>query len=214
MDFTWIKEFFTMENLMELIQNYRSLGPLTGIFLPLLESFFPFLPLFLFVMANANAFGLWWGFLFSWIGSSAGALLVFALVRIYGQKKLLRFLSTHHRVQRLMNWVERHGFGPLFLLLCFPFTPSAVVNVVAGLSKVNVYQFALAVISGKMVMIFTISFVGHDIPSLIRQPLRTCIVIVVIAVLWYLGKRVENYLNAKMEKEHRPVKIVKRERMK
>jgi len=44
--------------------------------------------------------------------------------------------------------------------------------------------------------------------------LRTSIVIVVIAVLWYLGKRVENYLNAKMEKEHRPVKIVKRERMK
>src|SRR4051812_24805884 len=112
MDFEMLKEWFTLEHIMELIEEYRSFGPIPGILLPMVEAFFPFLPLFLFVMANANAFGLWFGFLFSWIGACVGALLVFLLVRKFGQKKILRFLKKHPQVQKLMLWVERHGFGP------------------------------------------------------------------------------------------------------
>jgi uncharacterized membrane protein YdjX (TVP38/TMEM64 family) len=202
MDLATLREWFTIENIMSLIQEYRALGPLPGIFLPMLEAFLPFLPLFLFVMANASAFGLWLGFLFSWIGACCGALLVFLIVRKFGQKRLLAFLHKHSKVQKLMTWIEDHGFGPIFLLLCFPFTPSAVVNIVAGLSKISIYQYMLAVLTGKIVMIFTISFIGYDIRSLITQPLRTAIVLVVIFILWYVGKRIEVKLNISGKKDH------------
>jgi uncharacterized membrane protein YdjX (TVP38/TMEM64 family) len=195
MDFSTLKDWFTLENIMSLTQEYRALGPLPGILLPMLEAFLPFLPLVLFIVANASAFGLWLGFLFSWIGASTGALLVFLLVRKYGQKRILSFLHKHSEVQKLMKWIEIHGFGPLFLLLCFPFTPSAIVNIVAGLSKINIYQYMLAVLTGKLVMIFTISFIGYDIRSLITQPLRTVLVLVVISILWYVGKGIEVRLN-------------------
>lgn len=194
MDVELLKEWFTLENIMNLIEQYRSFGPLPGIFLPMVEAFLPFLPLVLLVMANANAFGLWLGFLYSWIGASVGAYLVFLLIRRFGQRRFLSFLKRQPKVQKLMNWVERHGFGPLFLLLCFPFTPSAVVNIVAGLSKISYAQYMLAILSGKMVMIFTVSFVGHDIKSLITQPGRTAIVAIIIFVLWLVGKRIENRL--------------------
>lgn len=202
MDFEALKAWFTIENIMDLIQEYRSFGPLPGIVLPLIEAFLPFLPLFLFVMANASAFGLWLGFLYSWIGSCLGALLLFFLIRRYGQKKVFSFLSKHPKVRKLMDWVDRHGFGPLFLLLCFPFTPSVVVNVVAALSKISIYQYMLAVAIGKMVMIFTISFVGYDLQSLITRPYRTGIVFLVIFILWYVGKRIEVRLNKSMENDH------------
>jgi uncharacterized membrane protein YdjX (TVP38/TMEM64 family) len=201
MDFDLLREWFTLEKIMELIKEYRSFGPLPGILLPMLESFLPFLPLFVFVMANANAFGLWFGFLFSWIGAVGGALLVFLLVRKFGQQKMLSFLKKHPHVQKLMSWVERHGFGPLFLMLCFPFTPSAIVNIVAGLSKISIAQYMLAVVTGKMVMIFTISFIGHDIRSLFQQPIRTVIVTIVIFILWYVGKRIELKMNMSVEKD-------------
>jgi uncharacterized membrane protein YdjX (TVP38/TMEM64 family) len=201
MDFATLKEWFTIENIMGLIQEYRALGPLPGILLPMLEAFLPFLPLFLFVMANASAFGLWFGFLFSWIGACAGALLVFLIFRKFGQKRILAFLQRHSKIQKLMTWIENHGFGPIFLLLCFPFTPSAIVNIVAGLSKINIYQYMLSVLTGKIVMIFTISFIGYDIRSLITQPLRTAIVLVVIFILWYVGKRIEVRLNISGKKD-------------
>lgn len=203
MDFDVIREWMTLEHISELVQQYRALGPLPGIILPLLEAFLPFLPLFVFVTANATAFGLWWGFFFSWIGAVVGAFLVFTIVRRFGQGRFFLFLQEHKQVQRLMEWVENHGFSPLFLILCFPFTPSAVVNIVAGLSKVSVWQYAIAVIGGKMVMIFTISFVGYDIPALIHQPVRTVIVLIVIFILWYVGKKIEHRLDQKMMKKER-----------
>lgn len=202
MDFELIKEWFTIENIMDLLKQYRSFGPIPGILLPMLEAFLPFLPLFLLVMANANAFGLWLGFLFSWIGAVLGALLVFLIFRNYGQGRALRFLQRHSKVQRGMNWIERHGFGPIFLILCFPFTPSALVNIVAGLSKISMAQYMLAVITGKMVMIFTISFVGYDLRSLITNPARTVIVLLIIAILWYIGKRIEVKMNMSVGKDN------------
>ncbi|WP_019153311.1 TVP38/TMEM64 family protein [Robertmurraya massiliosenegalensis] len=201
MDVEVLKEWITLENIMEIIEKYRSFGPIPGILLPMVEAFIPFLPLVLFVMANANAFGLWFGFLFSWIGASVGAYLVFLLIRRFGQKRFFAFLKRNPKVQKLTAWVERHGFGPLFLLLCFPFTPSAVVNIVAGLSKISIYQYMLAVFTGKMVMVFMISFVGHDIRSLITQPTRTAIVGVVIFILWLVGKQIEIRLNNGVKKE-------------
>jgi len=200
--FESLKAWFTLEHIMSLIQEYRALGPIPGILLIVLEAFLPFLPLFVFVMANANAFGLWLGFLYSWLGACLGALLVFSLIRTYGQKRLLSFLPRHPKVRKLMDWVDRHGFGPLFLILCFPFTPSAVVNVVAGLSKIRFAQYMLAVCIGKMVMIFTISFIGYDLRSLITKPFRTVFVLVVIFILWYVGKRIEVRMNKRTETDH------------
>lgn len=186
---------------MELIQDYRSFGPIPGLVLPIIEAFLPFLPLFVFVTANASAFGLGWGFLFSWIGACTGALLVFSIVRKYGQKRFLSFLKNHKQVKRLVDWVDRHGFGPLFLLMCFPFTPSAIVNIVAGLSGISIYQYGVAVLAGKMVMIFSISYIGHDIPSLIHNPKKTIILGIVIVLLWYIGKRIEAHLDKKIESD-------------
>lgn len=215
MDFETFKAWFTLENIMNLIQDYKALGPLPGILLTILEAFLPFLPLFLFVMANASAFGLWLGFLYSWLGACIGALLVFSFIRKYGQKRLLAFLPRHQKVRKLMDWVERHGFGPLFLLLCFPFTPSAVVNIVAGLSKLSFAQYMLAVCIGKMVMIFTISFIGYDIRSLVTQPFRTIIVFISIFILWFAGRRIEARLNkheknGHVEEKHQGKELKKR----
>lgn len=150
--------YLTQEHLTELFQSYRAFGPLIAVLLPLIEAFLPFLPLIVFVVANTNSFGLWEGFILSWAGSTAGSILVFLIVRQYGQRKLLGFIRSHPSVRKLMLWVERHGFGPMFLLLCFPFTPSAAVNVVAGLSRIGTRPFILAAASGKLASFISFIF--------------------------------------------------------
>lgn len=201
MDIHAFKEWFTIENMMNLIDQYRSFGPLPGILLLILEAFLPFLPLVIIVLANANAFGLWYGFLISWAGASGGAILVFLVIRKFGNTRILSFLRKNRQVKKITHWLEAHGFSPIFLLLCFPFTPSAVVNIVAGLSKINIFQYILAVVAGKMVMIFIVSFVGYDLVSLIKNPLKTVGVFLIILVLWFIGKRIEARLAKKMEKK-------------
>lgn len=200
-DLLHFKEYMTLENILDFLEQYAALGPIPGILLPFMEAFIPIFPLFVFVMANAAAFGLWKGFFYSWLGACAGALLVFFIARRLGQGKLFHLLNRRNQVTKLMDWIERHGFGPLFLMLCFPFTPSALINIVAGLAKVNTIQFILAVLLGKLVMIFTISWIGHDIVSLVKEPLKTVFLGIFIFVLWFVGKKVEAHLQRKGKKE-------------
>lgn len=191
MDFESLKEFFTLENILMLLDEYADLGPIPGILLPMIEAILPIFPLVLFVMANAAAFGLWKGFIISWIGATLGALIVFFVIRRLGRQRFFNFLTKHQKVKKLMNWIERHGFGFIFLMLCFPFSPSSLINVVAGLSKVSTQQFILAVLLGKLVMIFTLSFIGYDLKSLIHQPFKTIFVLLLMFLLWYIGKQIE-----------------------
>ncbi|MGI2327449.1 TVP38/TMEM64 family protein [Planococcus sp. YIM B11945] len=196
-------DFLSWEYIYELTQSYRALGPVIGFLLLFVEAFLPFLPLFAFVVANATAYGFWFGFLLSWAGTVAGSYAVFLVVRKFGQARFLNFMTRHKKVQRLIHWVERNGFGPLFLLLCFPFTPSALVNLVAGLSNLRRHYYLLTLVAGKFVMVFVVTFVGYDIRALFTQPIRTAIVIVVIALLYIIGKILENRMNKKAEDDFR-----------
>lgn len=193
----WLEQDKLDEYLQHLLNEYESLGPLPGILLPFIEAFLPFLPLIVFVMANAAAYGLWKGFILSWAGACVGAIMVFLLIRKLGDKRLFREISRNKQVVRVTTWVERHGFGPLFLLMCFPFSPSSVINVVSALSKINIRQFILAVLMGKTVMIFSIAFVGSSIVEFAQKPVRTIVVGVCIVLFWLFGKYIERRLQRK-----------------
>ncbi|HEX6593623.1 MAG TPA: TVP38/TMEM64 family protein [Bacillota bacterium] len=179
---------------MQILQDYENLGPLPGFMLPLLEAFLPFLPLFAFVFANAAAYGLAKGFFLSWAGASLGSISVFLIIRKLGRRQLFKTIREHKRVSKVTKWVERNGFGPLFILLCFPFSPSSVINIVAGLSNIRIQQFVLAVLLGKSVMIFSIAYVGSSIRSLAKNPQKAMIIGIFIGIFWLIGKVIETRL--------------------
>lgn len=208
-----MEEWLDVDKVIELSEQYRALGPLIGLFFPFIESFLPFLPLFVFVFANAGAYGLWLGFLLSWIGTSLGSYAAFLLIRKYGRVKILRFLTKRKRVQKLIHWVDQNGFGPLFLFICFPFTPSALVNLVAGLSDIKKKYYLMTLLVGKFVMIFTVSYIGYDLKALLTNPIRTAIVVAAIFLLWLIGKRVEFRLSKKVEAEFREIAKQRQEKV-
>ncbi|MGJ9459350.1 TVP38/TMEM64 family protein [Oceanobacillus sp. CF4.6] len=192
------------EFIQQILNQYEGLGPLPGILFPFIEAFLPFLPLIVFVMGNAAAYGLLEGFLLSWGGASVGAIVVFLLIRKLGNTRLLKKISSNKQVTRVTVWVERHGFGPLFLLLCFPFSPSAIINVVAGLSRVSTQQFILAVLLGKAVMVFSISYIGSSIMEFAQNPMKTIMVGIGIVLFWMLGKYLEKRLQKKAVNKNYP----------
>ncbi|TFJ93553.1 TVP38/TMEM64 family protein [Lentibacillus salicampi] len=193
----WLEQDRLDEFIRHLLSEYESLGPLPGVLLPFIEAFLPFLPLVVFVLANAAAYGLWEGFILSWAGACAGAILVFLLIRRLGDKRFFKAIRRNKQVLQVTGWVERHGFGPLFLLMCFPFSPSSVINIVSGLSKISTQQFILAVLMGKTVMIFSIAFIGSSIFEFAKNPVRTIVVGVCIVLFWVFGKYIERRLQRK-----------------
>ncbi len=185
------------DNIIILIDKYESFGVLVGFLVPFLDAFLAIFPLFVVVVVNVKAFGFWPGSLISWLGSVVGTLCLFFLLRRFGKTKITKFLYRPDKNHPIMNWIDRSGFGPIFVLLCFPFTPSFFINIFAAFSKVNVRSYVLAVILGKFVMIISVSWIGHDIQDLLHKPLKAVLLVVIIFILWLAGKWLEKSMSKK-----------------
>jgi len=187
----YVKEL-NLEQLQYTLKSYSQYGPLPGFLLVLLESFLPFFPLMLIIAANANIYGLGIGFLLSWAGVTTGAVCLFWICRKLGGRVKAWAQRRYPKTERFFNWIERKGFTPLFLLACFPFSPSFVITVLAGLSKVPFSTFIIATALGKAVMIFSISLLSFDIASFGHAPWRIVVTVVVVLALWFGGKQLES----------------------
>lgn len=194
MDFSSLGIDITIDDIQHLLQQYRALGPFPGVLFPFLESFLPVLPLMVIVVANAAAYGFLLGSFLSWVGTCAGSILVFLIFRKLSDKRFGHFVRRSAKVNSTLEWVNRHGFGPLFLLYCFPFTPSSLVNTASGLAKINMRSFILAVALGKMIMIFIVSYIGYNWVDLFTHPVKILIVSIIVIILWIVGKVIENHL--------------------
>jgi Uncharacterized conserved protein len=183
---------FNLEEIKELLHRYSQFGPLPGILLPFLEALLPVLPLVVFVVANAAAYGMWLGFLYSWIGVTLGALLVFSLARRFGNRYGARIRARFPRSEKFFTYIERKGFTPIFILACFPFSPSALVNIASGMSRIPFHTFMTAIGLGKAVMIFILSFLGHDLQAMVDHPWRIVMAISIIGLMWLGGRKLES----------------------
>jgi uncharacterized membrane protein YdjX (TVP38/TMEM64 family) len=182
----------TWENIEVWLNKYEALGPLPGIFAAWLESLFPFLPLIAILVANVNAYGLGEGALLSWIGVLSGSVSVFWIIRRFGERFSGWIERKWPRSRKLSLWMERKGFMPVFLLACFPFTPSFFVTLIAGMSKMRFRVFITATALGKGVMILLVSFAGYDLVALIKQPWRLALVVILFIFLFVVGRIIES----------------------
>ncbi|MEK8130648.1 TVP38/TMEM64 family protein [Paenibacillus filicis] len=184
------------EDIDRWLKQYEALGPLPGILAPFIEAFLPMLPLVAILVANVNAYGLGEGTLLSWIGVVGGASCVFAIVRTFGGRLRGWLERKLPRTGKLIHWLEAHGFTSVFLLACFPFTPSTVVTLVSAMSRMPFHTFFTATALGKGVMIFLVSLAGSDLAGLLRQPWKIIVIVAAFGLMWLLGKKVESkYMN-------------------
>lgn len=196
-----MNDWFTVDNIESIVAHYRTLGPLIGVLLPFIEAFLPFLPLIVIVVANASSYGLMFGFLLSWLGTVLGSYAVFLITRKFGKHPRLQRFIGKEKVQKLIKWVDMRGLSPLFILLCFPFTPSVLVNIVAGLSNIKKKYYLIALMLGKFVMIASMSVLGYDIGDLLTDPVKLIFAGIGIFLLWVIGKMIEKHLNKRVERD-------------
>ncbi len=186
----WINDILSLDYWLYMLNEIRSLGMLAGVGLAMLEAFFPPLPLVVFVTINTLAFGLWLGFFYSWLGSSIGSIIVFLLIKKYGQQKFQQRIAKNEKIYNIFHWIKEKGFIPIFFLLTFPFTPSIIVCGLAALSGTRNKEYFSALILGKLIMIFSLCFIGINVKNFIQEPVMSGILIVSTFVISLIGKSI------------------------
>lgn len=155
-------------------------GDILGFLLPFLESFIPILPMFVFVFVNVDTFGLF-----------LGSFVVFLIIRYFANTKFMDKVKERKEVQKFLGFVNHQGVTPIFILLCFPFTPSSLMNVVAGLSQMKRQTFFIILAVSNLIAMALTGILGREMHSILESPIRVVLVIVILAGLWIISRKLE-----------------------
>ena len=183
-----------IQNLYIIANDYWILSIMVGLTSVFIESFLPILPLIVIVTANAALFGMYPGLIISWIGSTSGTICLFLLVKKINNKKFVKLLKNE-KVEKVIDWVEEKGFKLLFLAYACPFLPACVVTISQGLVKRRTTDFISAVLAGRLVMFFIVSYIGNDIVGFITNPLKVGILLLIIFLAWKMGEKLKKDLD-------------------
>ncbi|MCK1976350.1 TVP38/TMEM64 family protein [Jeotgalicoccus huakuii] len=197
-----IIELLTTEQGIErLFDQFEQLGILFGFLLVMLEAFLPFLPLVVIVILTINSYGVVVGFLVSYTASVVGSYLVFLIVRHIFREPAQNYIEKHDRLNKMLKFVDDRGFSFLFILLCLPFTPSSIVNVITALSNIRRDVYLYILLAAKFIMILSMTLVGYDVTSFFDSPVKLIISLAFLVVLYVLSKWYQKYLEKKINKE-------------
>jgi|GEM_PF-527473 len=122
-----------------IVQSSGALGIVASILLMCLFCIIPVPGEFLLVL-NMKVFGVWWGILYSWLGSMLGSIAVFLLARYIARDLLAMFVSGK-QMRSVETWVGHRGVLGLILARVIPL-PFIVVNYTAGIVRtVSTWNF-------------------------------------------------------------------------
>lgn len=193
-----LSKFLSQENIKQLIDFIDNFGIIAGIGLPTIETFFPFLPLVLLVTLNVFFFGLFPGYILSWIGNCIGSILLFMVVRYIRKKKPTK-INKQTKYQKIKNRINKNDFSFVFILLCFPFTPSFAVTIISAISDINIKHFLIALLPSKLIMIFSLAIIGYNLSSFWNYPGRSILFLVGVILINFAGKKFINFYQNKFE---------------
>lgn len=182
-----------LQQIEQWFDAFRDLGYLAGFLLLYLRAMVPILPLFLYITVVIHAYGFTVGIITSWLGIVAGTFTVYLICKRFIHSKFMLKIQQRTAVKRLIHFIDRQGLVPIFILLCFPFTPTTLVNFVASLSHIKTKYYFIILLISKLISILLLGMMGTGITTLFTHPIRGILLILVTVVLWIVGKQVEKY---------------------
>lgn len=183
----------SFEQLEEWFDLFRQFGYIPGFVLIYFRAIIPILPLTLYVILIMHTYGAIVGIIICWLGIVSGTFTMFLIFkRLVNTKKMKQF-KTKRSVQRLISFIDRQGLIPLFILLCFPFTPNILINVVASLSHIKTKYYFIVLTLSKLISITVLGIMGREVTTIFTNPIRAIVTILFFIILWFISKRVEKH---------------------
>lgn len=142
-------------------------------------------PLVLLVAATGLVFGPWLGIPIALAGALAGAAAGFAAGRAAGRERVRRHAGV--RMNRLSRRLGERGLVSLLLVRVIPVAPFAVINVVAGASRLTWRDFLIGTAAGLGPgIVLALLFVDRAVVAL-RDPGAATVGLVVALAAFVIG---------------------------
>lgn len=178
---TPLSELLTKERMVELMAQLRSAWwaplALVGLYVIVSPTGLPVSPL---VWTGGVVFGIWWGWLYNFLGTLLGASASYLLARALGRDLILH-LTSESLLQRTEKLLERHGFWTLVRIRFLPI-PFAIVNFGAALAGIRWSVFVSSSILGLAPSMVIWTYFGYALFSVTTAERHIAIRNVILAL--------------------------------
>lgn len=182
------------EQIMFLLENSGAFAPLFACLLIIIESIIPILPLFVFITINFVVFGNILGFIISWFFTIVGCMLSFYLVRKYLKRHYILKIQNNKKLLKHYNILKNLKVEHLAVLMALPFTPAFFINIIAGMGNITPRKFLLAVVVGKISLVYFWGFIGVSFIESLKDPIIMFQILILITFTYILSKIINKIL--------------------
>lgn len=114
-----------------------------------------------FALASGFMFGSWWGTLIAVLGATLGAVASFYVARfVLGESLQQRYAQELERFNREF---EANGYSYLFALRLLPIFPFFVINLLCGLTRIDIKTFFITTFIGIIPGGFAYTYAGSQL---------------------------------------------------
>ncbi len=157
-----VHEISTVEGFVQYASSFGPVMPLFVFVLTTTQAVFPAFPFIMLCIANGLLLGFSKGVLLTWAGSLLGASTAFYISRRFGYHWAAgRYGQT--RLALVMQMTGYQGFLLILALRLLPCVPAPLINISAGISKINFGWFLLASALGKIPFIAGYTLLGYSL---------------------------------------------------
>lgn len=163
-------DFFTklLEQLEAFVTTHLWFAPLAAVLLPFLEAIIPSLPLTVLIGFNmsimasvyGNVAGTAYTIILSTLGSMAGMVLIFFLIRVTLAPYFARKVEENKYGRMFLNVVEGPNLFAILVILSNPFLPSSILNYALALTKTKFTRYLFLTITSRLVIVTFLVFLG------------------------------------------------------
>jgi uncharacterized membrane protein YdjX (TVP38/TMEM64 family) len=111
-------------------------------------------------IAGGALFGLFWGTIWSLVGSTLGAIGAFGLARYFLHGPIERQFGHHPMLRRLNRAIATYPFSIVLAVRFTPLSPFSLVNFLFGLTRIPLKTYAVGTLLGLIPLTLTYSWLG------------------------------------------------------
>ncbi|MHB9095678.1 MAG: TVP38/TMEM64 family protein [Eubacteriales bacterium] len=183
-----LREISTVEGFVDYSKSFGAVMPLTVLFITVFQAIIPVIPFVILCSANGVLFGFSNGILITWLGTLSGASITFFVSRKLGYE----WAAKRYKRDSLKQIEQMHGFRGFLIILALrllPYFPAPLINISAGVSRLNFLWFLLASALGKLPFIIGYTLLGYSLLHTKNYILGATIMAALILIPYLIMKK-------------------------
>lgn len=151
------------------------------------------------LLAGGFVFGPVLGFLYNWIGTSVGTILIILLTRKFGRPLVNKMVSQKF-IEKYDYIIQKLSPFGLFLIYALPIFPDDEISYIIGVSAMPVKSIIFAIILGKIPGA-SLSFMGDKVVGGMPTTAIIQVTVLIVGTIFYFRKNIKKLLIKKKAEE-------------